>query len=109
MMLGPIKHAYSLIFRQNQDSVTSERERHIPYDITYMWSLIYGTNESFHRKETNTGAWTIDLWLVAEGEGVGWTGSLGLADANCCIWGGQAMGSCTGNYMRPLVMEHDGR
>ena len=23
-----------------------------------------------------------------EGEGVGWTGSLGLIDANCCIWSG---------------------
>ena len=26
--------------------------------------------------------------LVAKGEGVGWTGSLGLIDANYCIWGG---------------------
>ena len=31
----------------------SERERQIPYDITYVWNLIYGTNESFHRKETH--------------------------------------------------------
>ena len=23
----------------------SERERQIPYDITYMWNLKYGTNE----------------------------------------------------------------
>ena len=23
-----------------------------------------------------------------EGEGVGWTGSLGLVDVNCCIWNG---------------------
>ena len=29
-----------------------------------------------------------------EGEGVGWTVSLGLVDANYCIWSGQAMGSC---------------
>ena len=28
----------------------SEGERQIPYDITYMWNLIYGTNETFHRK-----------------------------------------------------------
>ena len=26
--------------------------------------------------------------VVAEGEGVGWTGSLGLKDANYCIWSG---------------------
>ena len=29
----------------------SERERQIPYDITYTWNLIYGTKESFYRKE----------------------------------------------------------
>ena len=29
----------------------SERERQIPYDITYDWNLIYNTNEPFHRKE----------------------------------------------------------
>ena len=27
-------------------------------------------------------------------EGVGWTGSLGLVDANYYIWSGQAMKSC---------------
>ena len=29
----------------------SERESQIPYDITYIWNLMYGTNELFHRKE----------------------------------------------------------
>jgi len=34
--------------------------------------------------------------LVArgEGEGVGWTGNLGLIDANYCFWNGEAMKSC---------------
>ena len=31
----------------------SEWERQIPYDITYVWNLIYDTNEPFHRKETH--------------------------------------------------------
>ena len=31
----------------------SEKERQIPYDGTYIWNLIYGTNETFHRKETH--------------------------------------------------------
>ena len=26
--------------------------------------------------------------VVAEGEGVGWTGNLGLIDANYCLWNG---------------------
>ena len=30
-----------------------EREGQIPYDIIYIWNLIYGTNETFHRKETH--------------------------------------------------------
>ena len=34
-------------------SELSERERHIPYDIPYIWNLIYGTNEPFHRKENH--------------------------------------------------------
>ena len=29
-----------------------------------------------------------------EGKGVGWTGSLGLTDANYCIWSGKAMRAC---------------
>ena len=32
---------------------TSERERQMPYDITYIWNLIYSTNETFHIKETH--------------------------------------------------------
>ena len=31
----------------------SKRETQIPYDITYIWNLIYGTNEPFHRKENH--------------------------------------------------------
>ena len=29
------------------------KKRQIPYDITYIWYLIYGTNEPIYRKETN--------------------------------------------------------
>ena len=29
-----------------------------------------------------------------EGEGAGWTGSLGLMDADYCLWNGLAMRSC---------------
>ena len=34
--------------------VKSERVRQIPYDITYMWNLKYGTNEPIYEKETDT-------------------------------------------------------
>ena len=32
----------------------SERERQIPYDITYMWNLKYDTNELIYKTETDT-------------------------------------------------------
>ena len=31
----------------------SERERQIPYNISYIWNLIYSTNELFHRNENH--------------------------------------------------------
>ena len=32
----------------------SERERQIPYDITYMRNLKYGTNEPIHKTEIDS-------------------------------------------------------
>jgi len=46
--------------------VKSERERQIPYNITYTWDLKYGTNEPIYRKETNSCAWRTDLRLPTE-------------------------------------------
>ena len=33
----------------------SERERQIPYDITYMWNLKYDTNEPIYETEIESG------------------------------------------------------
>ena len=53
-----------------------------------MWNLIYGTDEPIYIKETNSWTWRTDRLAVAqkeaEGEGVGWTGTKGLIDANYC-------------------------
>ena len=38
------------------DEVKSDRERQIPYDITYVWNLKYGTNEPIY--ETQAGSHT---------------------------------------------------
>ena len=32
----------------------SERERQMPYDITYMWKLTYDTNEHIDKTETDS-------------------------------------------------------
>ena len=53
----------------------------MPYDITSMWNVKKGTRESLYWTETDPQTWRTAL-RVAKGEGVGWTGSLGLADAN---------------------------
>ena len=64
-------------------SEVSQRERQIPYNITYMWALKYGRDEAMYRTETDSWTWRTDLWFPkGRGEGVGWTGSLGLVDAN---------------------------
>ena len=35
-------------------SEVSQKEEEIPYDITYTWNLIYGTDKPIYRKETNS-------------------------------------------------------
>ena len=50
-------------------------ERQIPYDITYMWNLKYGTNELIYETEIDSQTYRTELWLPW-GRGVveGWIG-----------------------------------
>ena len=41
--------------------VKSEREGQIPCDITYMWTLKYGTNEPVYKTETDSQAQGTDV------------------------------------------------
>ena len=67
--------------------VKSEIERQIPYDITYSWNPIYGTNEPFHRKENHgLGEYTCGCQGGGGGSGMDW--ELGLIDADSCLWRG---------------------
>ena len=45
-------------------SEISQKERQIPYDITYMWNLKYGTDEPIYRRETDSQTQRTDLWLT---------------------------------------------
>ena len=45
----------------------SERERQIPYDITYMWK--YSTNEPIYKTETDSQI--VNILVIAKGEGDG--------------------------------------
>ena len=62
----------------------SERERPMPYGITYMWNLKYDMNELMYEIWTAAQTWRR---AVAKGGGVvKWRiGGLGLADANYCM------------------------
>ena len=48
-----------------------------------MWNPKKDINELIYKTETDSQTWTADL--LGEGEGVGWTRSLGLIDANYYI------------------------
>ena len=63
----------------------SKRESQTLYDITYMWNLKYDTNELIY--ETWTHRHREQTCGCQRGEGMeeGWTGSLGLVDANYYI------------------------
>ena len=50
-----------------------------------MWSLKYGTND-LSTTETDHGHGGQTSVCQGEEEGAGWIGSLGLVDANYCIW-----------------------
>ena len=57
-----------------------------------MWNLKYAQiNLSIEQKQAY-GEETFGCQGV--GEGVGWSGNLGLVDANYCIWSEEAMKSC---------------
>ena len=42
-------------------SEISQRERQIPYDVTYMWNLKHGTNEPVYETETDSQTERADL------------------------------------------------
>ena len=61
--------------------VTQRKTNTIIYH--YIWNLKYGTNEPSYKTETDSKTQRTDMWLPkGRGEGVEWTGSLGLVDAN---------------------------
>ena len=65
----------------------SERERQLPYDITYMKNLnkMAQMNLSTEQKQTKLRHGEQTCVAKGKGEGVGWMGSLGLVDANYYI------------------------
>ena len=63
-----------------RSKVKSERERQILCDTSYIWNLKYDTNELLYKTETDS-----QTQRAGRKVGDGWSGSLGLANANYCI------------------------
>ena len=87
----------------------TERERQIPYDITYIWNLIYGTNEPFHRKENHRlGEQTCGCQGGEGGSGMDreFGGNRYKLLSLECI-SNEILLCSTGNYVWSLMMEHD--
>ena len=40
--------------KDSHTNEASQKERQIPYNITYMWNLNYDTNEPIYRTETDS-------------------------------------------------------
>ena len=90
-------------------SEVSQKERQLPYDITYMQNLKYDTSEPIYQTERLT--YMENRLVVAKGREVGWLGSLGLVDANLHLeWiSNEILMYSRGNYIQSLVVGHDGR
>ena len=69
--------------RDSHISEVSQQEKDKYHMTPHIWNLTYGKNEPIYRKETNSRTWRTDLW-VTKRSGGRW--SLGLVDANYCIW-----------------------
>ena len=48
------KSEHIMPFAPTRMKLKSERKRQIPSGITYMWNLKHGTNEPFHKIETDS-------------------------------------------------------
>ena len=67
-------------------SEASQKEKEKYHNIACKWNLKYDTNGVTYNTETGSQTWRTGLWLLRrKGLGEGWSGSSGLADANCYI------------------------
>ena len=81
--------------------VKSDRERQIPYDITYVWNLIYSTNEPFHRKETHgLGEQTCGCQDGGRGSRMDWESGVNICKLLHLEWiSNEILLYSTGNYI----------
>ena len=85
----------------------SDRERQIPYDITYMWNLKYDANEPIYETETDSQTLRTDLWLPrgrwSEG-GMDWEFGISRCKLLYIEWANnKVLLYSTGNYIHSFL------
>jgi len=87
---------------KEQMNKKSLSEKQIQYDITYIWNLIYGTNEPFHRKKTH-GLGEQTCGCQGGGGGIGMDWGLELTDANYCLLSNEILLYSTGSWIYLVI------
>ena len=86
----------------------SERERQIPYDITYIWNLKYDTNEHTYETEIDTQTQRIDLWMPRGRGGKDWKFGISRCKLVYIRWiNNKVLLYSTGNYILYPVINHN--
>ena len=90
----------------------SERERQIPYDVTYMWNLKCGTNESIYKTATDSQIQRTDLWVPRGRQGEGEDLEFGVngCKVSCVGWmNSTVLLSSTGSCIQYPMINHNGK
>ena len=88
----------------------SERERQIPYGITYMWDLKNGTNDPIHKTETDSQTWRTELWLLRGKRGMDWEFGVSRCKLLHLEWiSNEVLLYSTGNCVQSPAIERNGR
>ena len=87
----------------------SQKEKDIPYDITYMWNLKYSTSDTIYKTETDHGHGESTCGYQWGGRGE-WEFGVSRCKLLHLDWlsNGVPLHS-TRNYVQSLGLEHDGR
>ena len=86
-----------------------KRKTNTIYHITYIWNLIYGTKEPFHRKETRgLGEQTCGCRGGGGGNGMDWEFGVNRCKLLHMKWiSNEILLNSTGNYIQSLAIEYD--
>ena len=85
----------------------SEREKQIPYDITYMWNVKYDTNQDSYKAKIDSQTQRTDFRLSRRrgGGGVDWEFGISRGKVLYIKWiNNKILLDSTGNYIRyPMI------